>query len=453
MKRLSLTIRARVTLWYTLLTAVIMLLALWALLRGTARAADYYMENLLVEAVSAASEETRWEAAAPKLNLADVPDFDDKVSFVLLDDEGGLWQGHWPPFSAPFADGAVRRMRDASGREYVVQDLLLELAGGSVWLRGYLRADSARFYQSEARTIAFYALPALLALAAMGGYLLTMRAFRPVSRMARAAEGVAEGGDLSRRFDARGRDEIAALSRTFNGMFERLQAAFDREKRFTDDAAHELRTPVAVISAACEQALAACDPADMREALEIIQDKAGRMGDILSQLLALARMDAGRARLMPEKLNAGDILRDVAREMAGAAREKGVEIDAEGDAVLWGDELLLTRLAIILTDNAVKFSLPGGTVALRAEERGENVLLTVRDTGAGMRAEDAARAFERFYQADGARTPGGGAGLGLPMAKAIALLHGGDIALQSEYGQGTCVAVTLPVNEKNLQKE
>ena len=161
----------------------------------------------------------------PVLDNRDLADFD-KVSFTLLDQQGGRWQGNWPPFELPFADGAVRQVTGISGGSYLTQDLLLPLPHGAVWLRGYLVLDTMLFLEQATVYRLALRLPLLAVVAALGGYLLTRRAFRPIARMTRQAERILDGRDLTQRFPE-GRDEgagawAAALTPCWSGCLPPL---------------------------------------------------------------------------------------------------------------------------------------------------------------------------------------------------------------------------------------
>jgi len=441
--RRRLSIKARVTLWFTLMMTALMLLMLLLLFRGVGRAAQSYHEELLTQAMATASDAVRVEGDIPRLRMDRVEDFG-KVSFALLDERGSLWQGRWPPFALVPVDGAVRRAQGTNGAAYLTQDLLLPLSCGSVWLRGYLVLDTLEFLERAASWRLLLLLPLLILLAAGSGYLLTRRAFRPVKEMSHQAEGVLDGRDLSLRF-SEGADELGRLGRSMNGMIGRLSDSFERERRFTDDASHELRTPLTVIRTACDFALSQGEEAEYREALQTIASKAEEMNALVNQLLHLARMEGGRIVLQRERVDfsslclgaAAESVRDKVLDTAGVAQQVWVS----------GDELLLMRLVILLTDNANRYASSRVTLTL-AVQAGQAVL-RVSDDGPGIPPELRERVFDRFFQADGARSAdSSGAGLGLTMAREIAALHGGSVAVAPE-GPGATLELRLPLQCPN----
>ena len=448
MKKIGFSIKLRVTVWYMLLFVSITALMAMALFTGVRRTARVHYEDILAAAMTDASESVRYVGGRPRMDFDDVTDFD-KITFCIFDENGGLWQGRWPAFELDFEDGSVRTVGNDDGHDWMVQDLLLPFAEGDVWLRGYLSLDTVHFLEAASANGLYLALPGLILLAGVGGYFLTQRAFRPIVRMATQADKIAEGRDLKWRFgDANaGRpDEFSRLAQTFNNMFARLDASFRRERQFTDDASHELRTPIAVINAACEYALSQDDPAEYRDALVTIREKAAGMNEILAQLLQMARMDGGRIIICREEVDFSLLCRSTAEEMA-ANSEKQLDMSGvEPGVLVEGDELLLMRAVMNLVDNALKFSDSRVWMTLT---RSENMAcLRVRDDGPGMSPEVLARVFDRFYQAApdrNAQKPG--AGLGLSIARQILHHHGGEIHAESTPGAGAEFSILLP--EKN----
>ncbi len=439
MKKSLFSIKTRVTLWYALMTVVLAVLMLWALTFAVSRAANTYHEDLLLIAMADACDEIVYHGSHPHLDAGGISE---RVSFSLFSVDGSLWAGKWPPFSLTFLDGAVRQAQ-SDGRIWLVQDLKLSFPQGDLWLRGYLTLDSMYFMRSQALYWVYLLCPLLIALSALVGYLLTRRAFGRITQMSKEADQIAEGRDLYRRFEASAgsrRDEFAALAQTFNRMFERLEDSFARERQFTDDASHELRTPLTVIQSACGYALSEDDPQEWREALEMIQAKSESMSQMLSQLLHLARMDAGRIPFKPESVDISQLCLHVVREMQ---RDIIDPSGVEDNLCILGDELMLMRVIINLLDNALRYAKTYVKVSLRAQDH--RVALTVSDDGEGMDEAEVKQIFNRFYQADASRREGG-AGLGLSMVQSIVSLHGGLIHVKTAPGDG--FEITIEFSQK-----
>lgn len=441
----TVSIKARVTLWYALLMLTVTVLVLATLMWSVSRAALAYHEGLLLQAMADAAKAVTEVDGVPTLDTRDLADFD-KVSFTLLDQQGGRWQGNWPPFELPFLDGAVRQVTGTAGGAYLTQDLLLPLPHGAVWLRGYLVLDTMLFLEHATVYRLALLLPLLAAVAALGGYLLTRRAFRPIAQMTRQAEQILDGRDLTLRFPE-GKDEVGRLGGSFNAMLERLSASFERERQFTDDASHELRTPLAVITAACDFALEQREEAEYREALSAIAQKAGQMSAMVEQMLQMARMEGGRVSLRRERLDLSALCVAAAQE---TVRDKALDVSqVEPDVFLQGDELLLMRLVTLLTDNAARFARTRVVLSLRRQ--GAQALLRVSDDGPGIPPELRERVFDRFFQAEPHRSGAhGGAGLGLTLARGIAQLHGGELRVE-DSGPGATLRLTLPCDSTEVE--
>jgi signal transduction histidine kinase len=217
-------------------------------------------------------------------------------------------------------------------------------------------------------------------------------------------------------------------------------------RRFMADAAHELRTPITVLRTRAEVTLQQPrEAADYVSALRGMEAEAKRLGGIVDSLLVLARADAGERPLVRERFFLDDVAIDAADAARLVGRQKGVEVavDEFEEAAVVGDAALIRQLIMILLDNAIKFTDPGGVVRLRVSTQDGAPTFMVEDTGIGIRSDEQARVFERFFRGDTARSRGDGAGLGLSIASWIAREHGADIVVSSEPGKGTRVVVTF----------
>ncbi len=284
-----------------------------------------------------------------------------------------------------------------------------------------------------------------LALATLGGWWLSSRALAPIDRITRAANAITER-DLSRRLELDlPDDEVGRLARTFDRMIARLDAAFERQRRFTADASHELRTPLTAIRGQIDVALERPrDVAEYQRVLAAVNAQVERMTRLSQSLLTLARADAGALPLHRERVDLAGLARNVADDVRPLAMAKGLRVDAEGsgDAILTADADLLLQMLLNLADNAIGYTAQGGvTIGWRAS--GAAVELYVSDTGEGVPLEHRERIFERFHRVEDSRSREGGAGLGLAIARWIAEAHGGAIALDSSAA-GSTFTVTLP---------
>jgi heavy metal sensor kinase len=290
--------------------------------------------------------------------------------------------------------------------------------------------------------------PIALACTLAGGYWLACKAFGPIDRMAATAAEITSSR-LDRRLEEAGaRDELGGLARTFNAMIGRLQRSFEEVRRFTADAAHELRTPLAAMRTEAEVALRSPrSPERDGRVLEDLLEEMERLTRLVSQLLFLCREDAGLGAGDLRPLRLDDLVSEVGEHMRVAAQEKGIglNLDLPGPCPVRGDADRLRQLFFNLLDNAIKYTPTGGTVAVRGESSGGQVRVTVADTGIGIPADHLPHVFDRFYRVDPSRSPETeGSGLGLAICRSIAEAHGGRLAIDSDLGNGTRVALVLP---------
>lgn len=291
-------------------------------------------------------------------------------------------------------------------------------------------------------------LPVVLAIASAGGWWLARRALAPVDEMTREAQSIS-ARDLAARVSAPATgDELQRLAVAWNGLLSRIESTVRSVIQFTADAAHELRTPVAVVRTSAELALRQERSAESyRSTLRSIQDETARMTDLLDQLLLLARGDSGKLQFRFDAVPAGTIVRDAVGAAASIAAVKQIRLEQElpdEDALVWADEEALRRLVLILLDNAFKFTPPSGRVSVRVARAAGHCAIEVEDTGCGVAPEILPHIFDRFYRGDPARTPGSGAGLGLAIARTIMDAHGGGIEVTSREGKGSVFRAVLP---------
>ena len=289
-------------------------------------------------------------------------------------------------------------------------------------------------------------VPLYLVISAAGAYLLSRRAMKPISRITATAAQIADG-DMSRRIEGiNTRDEVGELSSTFNKMLDELETSFKRERQFTSDASHELRTPVSIISACAEDALGHSIPSDERENILSIKSESEKMTHIISQLLMLSRGQEGRYRFEKDNICLYDVAESVSAELSPQAEMKHISIHNEitEDLTISADQSLMTQLFMNLTGNAIKYGRENGNVTLAARTSGSNIIISFSDDGIGISNEDLPHIFERFYRADKVRDRSG-SGLGLAIVKWIAELHKGSVSVESTPGNGSTFIVTIPL--------
>ena len=289
------------------------------------------------------------------------------------------------------------------------------------------------------------AIPLIVATAVFGASFVTRRGLSPLRDIAALATQI-EATDLSLRLNPSSEhDELGSLSAAFDRMLDRLQAAFGRQRRFTADASHELRAPLAVIRAESDLALARTrQPEEYRRALESIASEADRLEELIDDLLALARAESGWPQV-ETTVDLAPLVTQAVERLDAVARSRGVRLqpDIAHEAPVAGDPAALARVPLALLHNGVKYARNGGYVRVQLRCDNGDVRLTVVDDGAGFTKDGLRRATERFWRDDRVRGRSG-TGLGLAIVRAIVEQAGGDIALANAPNAGAQVVVRFP---------
>jgi two-component system heavy metal sensor histidine kinase CusS len=294
-------------------------------------------------------------------------------------------------------------------------------------------------------------LLATFAIFPLVGYQIARRGIRPVEEMATTARHISSTNLRERILPEGYPFELASLAGTFNQMLDRLEESFDRISRFSADIAHDLRTPVNNIRGEAEVALAHARSADeYRDVIESLMEEAERLSALIGDLLFLARAESPLNHLRRERVDVGELLRRVVEYYEASAADGGVSLTAavtDGPVVAELDRSLLQRAVGNLVSNALANTPPGGVVVLGTNGDLSSVRINVSDTGVGIPAEALPRVFDRFFRVDSSRSQGsGGTGLGLAIVQSIALLHGGNVEISSQMGQGTRVTLHMPAS-------
>lgn len=292
-------------------------------------------------------------------------------------------------------------------------------------------------------------LPIAAIVACLSGYLLATWTLAPINRMIGTAERISAETLSERLVITNQHDELGRLAITLNQMFDRLHQSIDEMRRFTADAAHELRSPLTVMRTEAEVILRNTRSVSVyQRAITVNLEETKRLGDLVNQLLTLSRHDVGLPFEMQDDVQLDALIQDVGDRFQTFATEKGIqlEIACHEGCIVHGDDVALSQLFFNLLDNAMKYTPAQGRVWIRSTLQDGDVRIVVEDTGIGIAPEHLPHIFERFYRTDYSRNRDfGGAGLGLAICKSIAKAHHGEILVTSQLNSGTRFTIVLPV--------
>lgn len=331
------------------------------------------------------------------------------------------------------------------GGLYVVDSMavIIRVARSTVRLRHELR---------ELLLVLGFGFPVAVGIAAFGGYVLARRALAPVGRMASQARTITAERLSERLPIVNPSDELGHLATVFNETFARLEQSFEQLRRFTADASHELRTPLTAIRSVGEVGLQEQrEEKAYREIIGSMLEEVDRLGRLVDSLLTLSRADAGQVKLVRERVDLVDLVREVVNHLGVLAEEKHQSLYVEAPTPVYAavDRLVLRQAIINLVDNAIKYSPVGGRVRVIIQNRAGGPTLEVTDTGPGIAIEHRAHIFDRFYRVDKARSREmGGAGLGLAIARWAVEANSGRLELESEEGAGSTFRIILPQGQR-----
>jgi heavy metal sensor kinase len=452
-------LRLRLTIWYVLLLGLTLFLfssyLYFRLQHSLLTQMDAALQVTASQALANLDEENGRPAFQNTDNTQAVTRHLSRVNFAvrLIAPDGTVWDGFGDLFAMPAWMPTAPGYATLSGDEarWRVYSQRIQTSDGRTigWLQVAQSLASIQETLENLRTQILLGLPLVLLLAGLGGLFLADRALRPIDRVTRTAQAIS-ASDLTRRIGYQGpADEVGRLADTFDRMLDRLQAAFERERRFTADASHELRTPLTSLKGRMDVTLSRPRTrAEYESTLRDLQHEVDRLIRLSTDLLFLARLDEGRLRLQPEALDFNDLLDAILEQVQPLAEAKELTLiqDIPPGLSIQGDPDHLIRLFLNLLDNAIKYTPPRGQVTVRAEDEGARLRVAISDTGPGIPSEAIPHLFERFYRVEAARSrDGGGAGLGLAIAYEIARWHGGMLEAQSDFGRGTTFMVYLPV--------
>ncbi len=361
------------------------------------------------------------------------------IYFLVLNKNGDVISGEYPQGCPQDIEINLKKLQRVSkGLEnYFIRDMRRHLENGRrFYLRAIVRKSDAYSRYQTMEYLAYFSLFVVSGIVILWGLLLAKRIAGSLREMCRSAETIGQNMNMSRRMEYDGKFyELAVLTQANNRMLDRLEETFRQQEQFTSDVAHELRTPIAVMTAQCQYAHGKkVSEEDYQEALEVIERQSLKMSAIISRLLELSRLDHDRRQIeqeyvdLPELVQSGDSL--------------NIKLRLQQAHTVGDISLVMIAIQNLIT-NAIRHSEEDSLIEVETGMRENRVFVSVKDYGAGISEEDLPHIFKRFYKADKSRNSKG-FGLGLPLAMKIAQKHGGTIIVESKEGAGSTFTLLLP---------
>lgn len=451
-------IRVKLTLWYVLLLAVTFILfAVYLILRfqhSLMSTIDTSLQITVSKTIATLDLEDYHELNSLTFHVTEQSqDGNPGFAMRLLSAQSEVWDSYndvqnissWGPVEPGYSTQMGTGLED---QWRVFSQPVLDSNGIIGWVQGAQSLRPVNDAVERLRNQLLLGIPIILLLAGFGGYFLANRALRPIQQITNTAQEIT-AQDLSRRLAYQGAmDEVGSLAKTFDQMLERLQSSFERERRFTGDAAHELRTPLTVLKGQIEVTLnRRRNHIEYEKKFQELSTQVERLIRLSNGLLFLSRSDQHQLSFEPANVNLRELLEVLIEQFQPIASERELKtsMNVPGEIYVYGDSDHLIRLFINLLENALKYAPVGAEINVTAVKEPGETQVIIHNTGPGIPQEHLGHLFERFYRVDAARSSQtGGSGLGLAIAHEIVRLHGGEIEIHSEPGQGVTVTVHLP---------
>lgn len=428
-------IKTKITLWYTVFMIILISIILGMLVEFTGITILTDQKKQLVEVVKDVIEDIEEK---DKFDF-----FDDGVFILIYDENNNFIDGSIPQdfsLDTPLISKQVQEIK-GKNRFYIYDQKITTSNRKVLWIRGVVSDIYSNQITKTILTLSFILLPILVILSSIIGYYITKRAFLPVKKIQETAENIASNNKLSLRIGLpKGKDEISKLGNTIDKMLDKLENSFIKEKQFTSDASHELRTPISVILAESEYILKHGETfEEAKESMEVINRQTQKMSALINQLLFFTRNDQGSIKLKLENVNIEEILENLKEDNSFNAKEKNITISyfnklSKNEYQV--DKILFIRAIQNIVENAISYGKINGYIKIESFEIDKYFAIKIEDNGIGISSENIKKIWDRFYQVDESRSTKS-MGLGLSMVKVIVEKHEGYIEVNSSLGIGT----------------
>jgi heavy metal sensor kinase len=467
----ALSIRSRLTAWYVILLAIILILFSVLL--------NYFLSKRLYESVDnslTVSATVVSTSATMRLTGSPLPGLDQFFDQFLREGNlnkfyriydgsgsvgsrsGNISASEFPLSGTAYAD-ALKGINSYEtfkvGGKHPIRVITMPVMVNDKLVNLVQVGTSLQAVQETLRNlkiILFTAVPSVLIFAALFARFMARRALKPISRIIDTARDIGQGQELSKRIPVlKIKDELGQLALTFNEMMNRLENSFKQMRQFSSDASHELRTPLTVLKGQNELILSKLrKPEEYQEVISSNLEEINYMSKVLEDLFLLSKSDENQVSLYFKQFNLKPLVEEVCKHAEVLAEEKNIKIIiAFLEAVeIKGDEVRLRQMSWNILQNGIKYTQCGGELKVSLQNGGDFALMTIQDTGIGIPEEDLGFIFNRFYRVDKARSRDeGGSGLGLSICRQIAEAHKGTIEVESKLGVGTRFKIRLPLTE------
>lgn len=444
------SIKTRITIWYSALMFILV-----SFVFSVVGALSYNMsidkveKNVILQVTQISDKLSKRQFDV----FESVDNSEEFKNVTLYDSDGKYIAGQYiyDIVNVEFKDGELRR-ETVDGKEYIIYDVIKHGPPGTrvgFSIRGAESVESALLLGRSAFAIILIIIPLILILTAVGGYYITKKSFSPVNVIIKTANSISESNDISERIEINqnaNHDELYDLSIVLNKMLDKIETLVNQEKQFASDASHELRTPISVILAQGEYLQEIATDEKEKELANSIVLKANQLTKLVSSLLLLSRIDQNRQKIKMEKIDLSEVVDISLGNASKLAKEKNttVVLNVSDGIIVNADESLLISAVTNIICNGIKYGKQDGNLWISANVCNSKVNISIADDGVGISNNNIDKIWGRFYRIDDVRNDEYGSnGLGLAVVKSIIKLHGGEITVNSEEGNGSEFIITL----------
>ena len=444
----SMRLRTKMTFWYTAFTffviAVFCIFLYWVVSNELQRSLQSEATMAMSQLISQIENENGMITFEHEVPVSQ------NIMFYITEDNGSEIASYGKDITVfdhvPIRENEFSNVKGTEGDWLLLDSSLIQEDYFALRVRVAVSYEHKQQVLSILMLLFFIGVPSMTIISLLGGFGIAKRSLMPIRKIITSAEVISQGNLSERVPPTRTKDELGELTDALNGMLASVESAFIREKQFSSDASHELRTPVTVVRAYTETLLK--EPAlteEQRESFQIILTECSRMEKIISQLLIITRGHEKRYPICIETIHMKELIESIAETMEEQLKDHEMKLLSHCSAKIemQADQSLLTQMLLNLVENAIKYGKEKGTIVLSVKQNDEATILSVKDNGIGISDEALPYIFDRFYRVDASRNRNG-SGLGLSIVKWIVDTHQGSIVVRSKLDHGTEFVITIP---------